>query len=322
MGCIVFEDNQITPESGETVLDALNRHGHEIPSGCRSGVCQSCLMAVESGSVPDQAITALSPSQQALNYFLSCQCVPDEPISVRRIASGALRQTATVVEKTMLSDQVVGLRLNADLVYLPGQYVTLWKNDQLGRSYSLASVPGQDNSLEFHIKTIEAGQFSPWVRDELQPGDTLELQGPMGQCIFTADPEQPLLMCCIGTGLAPIYGILKQAICAGHTGPIHLVIGARHASGFYLIDELNQLASEHPALTIYRLAMEADETPESDWVQGDLYNFCKTKFPDLKGWRVFLCGGDHFVKKMRKQCFLFGAAMRDISADAFIAFSA
>jgi hypothetical protein len=39
---------------------------------------------------------------------------------------------------------------------------------------------------------------------------------------------------------------------------------------------------------------------------------------NMKGYRVFLCSAESFTTKMRKLCFLTGAGMRDISADAFI----
>lgn len=315
---IVFENNRINPDDGETVLDALTRHGHAIPSGCRSGVCQACLMELESGVVPGKARTALSDAQVALNYFLSCQCVPQQPIAVRRIAAANLRQEATVAEKFNLSDQVVCLRLKADLAYLPGQYVTLWKDENVGRSYSLASLPDEEDFLEFHIKVIEGGQFSAWAKRELNPGDSLQLQGPMGQCIFTAKPDQPLLLCGIGTGLAPIYGILRQALAQGHNSPIHLVLGALDPRGFYLIDALQELAEQHANLTLHCVVLNE----AAAWMQqGDIFSYCKQAFAELGNWRVFLCGDDGFVLKMRKQCFLAGAAMTDISADSFLAFS-
>jgi NAD(P)H-flavin reductase len=313
---LTFEQQRIEANNGESVLDTLTRHGHEIPYGCRSGVCQSCLMVAEQGDIPDVAQTGLSDAQVSLNYFLSCQCVPEVPMEVKRVDAKSLKQDAKVISKKMLNDNVIRLRLETDLVYQAGQFVTLWKDDVIGRSYSLASLPDKEKFLEFHIKIIENGQFSQWLDKEVKEGDIIQLQGPLGDCVFSAKAEQPVLMVGIGTGLAPIYGKVRTALDQGHTGPIHLVLGARDAANFYLVDELVSLMNENENFQVRFIAQQG-ESPFSQ--QGDVYDYCKQEYNSLSGWRVFLCGAESFVKKMRKQSFLSGAAMGDISADTFIA---
>ena len=314
MTTISYNNAVINTSDGESILEALLRHDYAIPNGCRSGVCQSCLMQSEQTIPCANAQQGLSDAQKQLGYFLSCQCVPSEEMQLKSIDSEALRVTATVTEKTLLNPSVVRLRLSADLSYLAGQYVTLWREDGLGRSYSLASYPGQDDTLEFHIAVLDDGAFSPWVKEELAVGDALQIQGPVGKCIYTADPEQPVLLAGIGTGLAPLYGILKQALAEGHQGPIHLVIGARETAQFYLVESLQQLADQYGPLSVHFIAQDGDG-------ETDIYRFCQSQFADLKDWRVFLCGADSFVRKMRKQCFLSGAGMQAISSDSFLACS-
>jgi len=314
MSTLFYNDDVISTSDGESILDTLTRHSHEISSGCRSGVCQSCIMIAEAGTPSPQSQQGLSEPQKQLGYFLSCQCIPSEDMRVAQVDNQSLRTDATVIDKTLLSPDVIRLRLQAELNYLAGQYVTLWREDGVGRSYSLASLPEQDDFLEFHIKVIESGQFSPWVKETLNVGDSIQIQGPVGQCIFTAMPAQPLLLAGIGTGLAPLYGILKQALSQAHSGSIHLVLGAREAAQFYLVDELTALATQHAQLTLHFISQDNQR-------HQDIYQFCQQTFPDLKPFRVFLCGADSFVQKMRKQCFLSGAGMSAISADSFLACS-
>lgn len=317
MTSVAFEGNQCGVADGESVLDSLIRNGHDIPSGCRAGVCQACIMVVDAGDIPAPAQKGLSAAQIALNQFLSCQCKPAQPVAVRRASMAATRVEGTVVEKCWLNEQVLRLRLEATLDYIPGQYVTLWKDSRVARSYSLASHPDQDDFLEVHIKHIPGGKFSSWASGELGVGDSLGIQGPLGQCIYTATAGQPLLLAAIGTGLAPIYGILRDALAKGHSGPIDLVAGASSTAGFYLVDELQQLAEAHPGLNVHFVAQQADP---GFAVEADIYQYCKQAWPDMKGVRVLLCGADSFVRKMRKQCFLGGASMADISADVFLPF--
>lgn len=312
MGQLFFEEKSIICGESEPVLDALLRSGHDIPYGCRAGVCQSCVMAADSGTIPAKSQIGLSPAKVDLGYFLSCQCVPEEPLSVRRVSTSTLSVPGTVLDKTMLNDQVIRLRLTCDLEYRAGQYVTLWRDEHLGRSYSLASVPQVDDYLEFQIKLVAGGHFSQWLYHHVQPGDEIAVQGPLGECIFSAKESQAILLAAIGTGLSPIYGIARQALISGHLGPINLVIGARNEESFYLKDELQTLSEQYSNFSV-------DYVCQTDGAeQGDIYQFCKTKFTSLNGWRVYLCGAESFVKKMNKQSFLSGAAMGDISTDIFL----
>jgi NAD(P)H-flavin reductase len=315
---IVYQQETIALDQDELVLDALTRHGHAIPFGCRGGACQSCLMVAETGAIPEAAQAGLSDAQKKLNYFLSCQCHPEQDMSVRLPNQGALQVDGEVLEKTFLTDQVVRLRVKSELEYHPGQYVNLWRDSTLARSYSLASVPEQEDFLEFHIKLAENGQFSEWLKSDVEVGTQLGVQGPMGQCIFSAQPDQPLLLAGISTGLAPLYGILRQALTEGHQGPIHLLLAARSANGFYLVEELHKLAEQYSNVQLHFICQEHNTEFAT---QDDVYAYAKTHFADMKGWRVFLCGAESFVKKMRKHCFLSGASMPNISADSFVASS-
>ena len=321
---VVFEDATLKLDEGESLLDGLLRSGHEIAHGCKAGVCHSCLVAVDEGTAPAASQKGLNDAQTALGYMLSCQCHPEDEIKVKRVDAAGQLIPAEVIEKEWLNEQVIRLRLKAKLDYQPGQYVTLWKDASLARSYSLASLPdsssedcSDDNELEFHIKVIEDGQFSQWVAKELSVSDSLSLQGPLGKCFYTAHADQALLLAAIGTGLAPIYGILKDALNQGHHGPIDLVIGAKQASNLYLVDELKAIADQHSNVSLH-FVVQSLEAEASDLHQGDIYEYCQNTCPDMKGFKVYLCGADSFVKKLRKQCFLSGAGMGDIAADVFL----
>lgn len=321
MSQVHFEDAVIDLNEGESVLDGLLRSGVDIAFGCKSGVCQSCLVEVADGDPPSHAQKGLSDAQTALGYMLSCQCQPTGTMTIKRVDASAQMIPAEVIEKHWLNDNVLGLRLKSPLTYRAGQYVTLWRNETVARSYSLASHPESEDFLEFHIKVIPEGQVSSWLAKDVSEGETVSLQGPMGTCFYTASsPEQPILMAAIGTGLAPIYGILKDALAQGHFGPIDVVLGAKDASGFYYLDALAELAQHYENLSIHAVSQDASiaECEGITSVQSDVYDYCNELWPNLKGYRIFLCGADSFVKKLRKQSFLAGAGMGDISADVFI----
>ena len=58
----------------------------------------------------------------------------------------------------------------------------------------------------------------------------------------------------------------------------------------------------------------------SEYVKiGSIYDYVKDNFSEvLKESKVYLCGAESFVKKMRRQCFMSGASMSNIKADVFL----
>jgi NAD(P)H-flavin reductase len=279
-------------------------------------------MQLVHGRVGETAQQGLKDSWRAQGLFLACRCYPEADLEVRAPATGALRIPSRVTAHTRLNHQVVAIRLRPEEAfgYYPGQHVTLWRDELLGRCYSLASVPALDGEeLELHVKHLVGGALSPWLCDKLGVGDRIQLLGPGGDCFYTAgDTGRPLLLAGIGTGLAPLYGILRDALCQGHTGEIHLYHGALDLSGLYLHDELNRLASRHANLHYYPCILNEPPARAEQVQQADLMTLLEQKYPDLRGWKIHLCGDPAFVNKQRKACYLAGARLPDIHADAFV----
>src|SRR5919106_5388311 len=67
--------------------------------------------------------------------------------------------------------------------HLPGQHVdirlTAADGYQAQRSYSIASAP-EDDRVMLTVEGLPDGEVSPYLVDELMPGDKLELRGPIG----------------------------------------------------------------------------------------------------------------------------------------------
>jgi len=307
--------------SGHSVLDTLLEHGQEIPNSCRAGACQSCLMQVTKGSVPEQAQKGLKDSHKAKGLFLACSCQPEEDIDICLPDSGLLRIPAVVSQKEKISSDVIILKIKMTepFEYYAGQYVTLWRDEHIGRSYSLARQPQSDGSLVFHIRLIPGGKFSSWVNEELNVGDSIFVQGPAGDCFYTqGSPEQNLLLVGTGTGLAPLYGIMQDALQSGHTGEVHLFHGALTFSGLYLHDKLASLEQEYANFYYHPCALNVNENTPDNVIEGDISKSVLDIIPKPHGWKSFLCGDQELVAKLRKQIFLAGCDMKDIYADAFL----
>jgi NAD(P)H-flavin reductase len=202
------------------------------------------------------------------------------------------------------------------LYYRAGQFVNLRCADGLVRSYSLASVPRLDDCLDIHVKRLPRGRMSNWIFDDLAPGDSLDVQGPNGECFYVPGrPETPLLLIGNGSGLAPLLGIARDALASGHESGIHLYHGSRHPDGLYLDAELRAMDREHDNFT-YHSCVSGEELRDDDR-PGRAEAVALGDHPDLKNWRIYLCGYPPMVAGARKKAYLMGANLADIYADPF-----
>jgi CDP-4-dehydro-6-deoxyglucose reductase len=314
---VTLEGRTFDCESGETVLDTLLRHGVEIPHSCRKGTCGTCLMRSESGDLPKRAQANLRETLRAQRYFHACQCVPTGDMHIAR-RHGASRSRATVLSHEMVSPTVCRLRLRLpeSFTYQAGQSILVHRPDGLVRSYSLASVPHLDDSAELHVRVYEQGRMSRWLRESVTPGDSLDIQGAFGDCIYLpGSPDTPMLMIATGTGLAPLLGIARDALSQSHRGRIVLYHGVRHAADSYGRDALKTLQAEHANLEVVQCVSGSEVPP--GFVAGRADDAAFARFEDLSGWRVFLCGSPAMVNSAKKKAYLAGARLDDICTDAF-----
>lgn len=70
------EHHVIPCDSGQTVLDAAEKIGIELPYSCREGMCASCMCEVIEGSVKLNNNDVLDERDLANHLTLSCQAVP------------------------------------------------------------------------------------------------------------------------------------------------------------------------------------------------------------------------------------------------------
>jgi CDP-4-dehydro-6-deoxyglucose reductase len=148
-------------------------------------------------------------------------------------------------------------------------------------------------------------------------GATVAVRAPSGTCCYEpGTPTQPLVLAGTGTGLAPLWGVLREALRAGHQGPITLLHGARSPDGLYLVDELIALAARHPNVTYLRCVLEGAAAPGV--TVAPLDRALLTRWPSLAAHRVFLCGDADLVLPLRRKVFLAGASLSAIHADAFL----
>lgn len=315
---VQLDEQLVACQSGESLLDALLREEIEMSHGCHQGDCQSCMMRSLDSSPPIEAQHGLTDKLKEQNYFLSCLCYPQKTMRIAYRHHTDFVTYGTVNTKKNLNTETISLTLDIEdpFEYYAGQFVNLQREDGLVRSYSIANNSIHRKQLTFHIRRLVGGRFSGWVHEGLKIGDCLAVSEPQGLCYYQADkPEQPLLLIGTGSGLAPLAGIINEALHHGHQGDIHLYHGSRDVNGLYWVKEMQYLANAHESF-YYTPCVSQDEST-APVITGRASNLAFNTLSDLKGWRVFLCGHPDMVNDSKRQAYLSGASLADICADPF-----
>lgn len=316
---IKLNDREIACQEDDSVLDALLRDNIDIPNNCRRGVCQSCMIRSLDNAPPAASQKGLSDVLQHQNYFLACLCYPEQDMTISLNTPKGFFTETTVIDKKLLNSDMLLLTLKCStpLDYYAGQFVNLKRHDGLQRSYSIANNHLLNaDSLTFHIRKLKDGLFSEWAYQELAVGDTLDISGPQGLCYYLPNQlDQNLMLIGTGSGLAPLLGIISEALHQGHRGDIHLFHGSREIEGLYLIEEMQQLTQQYQ--NFYYTPCLSSETLANGYAKGRAHDVAMSTIPRLKDWRIYLCGHPDMVHQAKRQAFLKGAAIQNIYADAF-----
>lgn len=191
-------------------------------------------------------------------------------------------------------------------------FVRLIMPDGTKRSYSIAnSVLSPSDYLEFHIRILPDGKMSQY----LATSDQVELraEGPFGTCIYSAKSDQPMVFIGSGTGLAPLYSVLTDALNSGHAGTCTVYFGSAKPEGLYFTDELRDLER-----TYSNVRMVFCSDTDSDWTTlGSPVDVALANTASFANTKVYTCGHPELVKAAKKMAFLAGASMADIHSDSF-----
>jgi len=150
--------------------------------------------------------------------------------------------TATISGLKRPLPRSVQLRLDvSDRVdHLPGQHYVLRLTAPDGyvaqRSYSVASAPG-DPLLELFVERLDDGEVSTYLADVAEPGDQLEVRGPIGGW-FAWDGETPALLVGGGTGVVPLVAMVRHAVATDRLDLLRVAVSARTLAELPYADEL------------------------------------------------------------------------------------
>ena len=168
---------------------------------------------------------------------------------------------------------------------------------QAQRSYSIASAPG-DGRLDLTVERIEDGEVSPYLVDDLLPGDRFELRGPIGgYFVWEDEPGGPVLLLAGGSGIAPLMSMLRHRAATASEVPTRLLYSSRELGDVIYREELDRLAADGAGFEI-SLTLTRAQPPGWEGYERRIDDelLAEVAWPATERPLAFVCGPTTFVE--------------------------
>ncbi|MFD2365669.1 2Fe-2S iron-sulfur cluster-binding protein [Pseudoduganella sp. GCM10020061] len=292
----------VPANQGDTVFQALARHGLQLPSNCGGG--QSCgLCEVRCrGTVPEPTAAdraMLSPQKLAAGYRLACN-LPlhgSMDIDVANADALAAEYEATVTQVRAVAPflREITLRPSAQLECRPGSYIQVhvpqyvrsasdiqlpdehrddWKGMALPDSWNSPVPLRRSYSLAIPVEKA-GGQLTLLVRfiPGQQPGRGSSYMYTLkeGDKVrfsgafgdFAIKPgNREKVIIGGGAGMAPLRAMIHAMLDNGVSEPVHFWYGARSHRDAPYVDEMKAFAARHPNFKWHLVLSDEDATAQ------------------------------------------------------------
>ncbi len=210
---------------------------------------------------------------------------------------------AKLLEFTDIADEVRHFVFEAcqteRLDFIPGQFVSLSsmvEGKKVTRAYSIASPPC-GNIFELCLNRVKEGKLSPRLF-EMQVGDTIEMQGPLGYFVLRK-PLSDSVLIATGTGIAPFRAMIKAHFGerSGDERQFTLVFGVRYERNIMYREEFERIAAHHPNFRFWPTLSR----PETPWAgrTGHVKAHLLEAIGDRRDVDVYICGLKLMVDDVR-----------------------
>lgn len=190
-----------------------------------------------------------------------------------------------------------------DFKYKQGQYLTFRikiGNEELRRSYSLCSSPFEKSALKVAVKEVPGGKMSSFINKSLKVGDTIDTLPPAGNFLteLNAANSKHYVAFAAGSGITPVFSILKSVLIAEPKSRFTLVYANRNKSSIILNNDIQELVNKYADRFNLVNVFSADNS-ELEILKGRLD---KNSIPPivkqfnlLSGDEYFICGPEEMI---------------------------
>jgi len=188
-----------------------------------------------------------------------------------------------------------------DLNFVPGQFIMLdlpIESKITNRSYSIASAPGDDNSLELVIVINPQGLGTQFLFNHISEGSAIRCTTPIGKFKLIDPFDREVCFVCTGTGIAPFRSMILNQL--NHGNPPHkmiLIMGARTKQDLLYREEMERLSAEHEMLEYHPVLSR-----ENSWEghKGYVHQVYLSRYKEPTQTIFYLCGWAAMLKEARE----------------------
>lgn len=185
------------------------------------------------------------------------------------------------------------------VTFKAGQYVYLdfpHEGKTATRAYSICSAPIQRERLCLVANLVTGGPGSHYFFG-LTEDTAVHLRGPTGQFVLDEQTARDYCFIATGTGIAPLYSMIRSLCERGATKPMRLLWGLRSERDLYYQDTLSALADRHPN---FRFTTTLSQ-PSNGWrgSVGRVTAVLPHVVESVDNLDVYLCGSHHMIAEVK-----------------------
>jgi ferredoxin-NADP reductase len=170
---------------------------------------------------------------------------------------------------------------------------------QAQRSYSIASPP-EEARVTLTVERLDEGEVSPYLVDEVVPGDRFEVRGPIGgYFVWDAEADGSLLLVAGGSGVVPLMAMIRHRSAAGSSAPTRLLYSSRTIEDVIYREELDRLGAGGDGLEVLHTLTRSRPADWSGYDRRiDAEILAEVAWPAGNGALAFVCGPTRLVESV------------------------
>lgn len=230
-------------------------------------------------------------------------------------------------EVTAVLDETPGVKRffirypnSVNLNFIPGQFIMLdlpIESKVTNRSYSIASAPGNDNTLELLIVLNPQGKGTPYLFSQVSAGSAIKATLPIGKFSLPDQLDKEIMFICTGTGVAPFRSMILDTINQGRPfKKFTLVMGVRNEDDLMYRREFESLARDVANFEYVPVLSRATPDQWPGYI-GYVHQVYRERYTGPTDTLFYLCGWNAMLREARESLLQFVLDKKQIKFESY-----